>query len=223
MRGKQYIDKLSPKSAAKGIKLANENAKSLILDAEILYKNNRFERTFALSVLAIEELGKSGIIRGILLTDDLKELKKEWRSYRMHTEKNRFWIVPELVAEGARTFNDLRPMVDPKSNHPQTLDHLKQLAFYTDVFSSAKWSTPSKAIDKEMAKSILNVARVMSNKNSDIIDSEEMLELWVKHLKPVWKNETSKMKQALVNCYKEGVSLKLISKEDAETMIEFLK
>lgn len=222
MRGKQYKDKLDPKSAAEGIRLANYNANSLLEDAQLLFDNDRFERCVALSILAIEEAGKSSIIRSILLTDDQKELKKEWQNYRRHTEKNLSWIVPELISKGARRLEDLRPMVDADSDHGHALDNLKQLSFYTDIFSARKWSFPSKVIDQELANGILSTAKIMVKKENDGLNSEQGLELWVKHLKPVWKQEMIKMKQALINCYNEAESLGIIEEGKTNEMVKFL-
>lgn len=108
MRNKQYNGELNPKTAAEGIKLAYENALKLLGDAEILYENNRFERCVSLSILAIEESGKSTIIRSLLLAEAPEQLKKEWKNYRRHTEKNLAWILPELVSKGAKTLDDLK-------------------------------------------------------------------------------------------------------------------
>jgi hypothetical protein len=82
MRDKQYKGKLTPKQAAEGIRAAVENSASLLADAKLLFDNERFERSVALSVLAIEEAGKISIIRSILLEDDPSELKKSWQAYR---------------------------------------------------------------------------------------------------------------------------------------------
>ncbi|MCH7524058.1 MAG: AbiV family abortive infection protein [Bacteroidetes bacterium] len=102
MRGHQFKGQLTPKLAAEGIKLAKENARDLYKDAKILYKKDRIERSVSLSILAIEETGKSRIIKEILLIEDPKELKKSWQDYRKHTEKNLSWIVPSLFIGGAR-------------------------------------------------------------------------------------------------------------------------
>lgn len=222
MRGKQYKDKLDPKSAAEGIQLADENAASLVLDAQLLFDNDRFERCVALSILAIEEASKSSIIRSILLTEDQKELKKEWQNYRKHTEKNLTWILPELASNGAKQLEDLRPIFDPEKEHGQTLDNLKQLSFYTDIFSKRKWSIPSNVINKELAEGILLIAKIMAKKANDGLNSEEGLKLWVKHIKPVWKQEMFKMKQALIDCYSEAEELGIIEEGKTNEMVKFL-
>lgn len=222
MRGKQYNNKLDAKSAAEGIRLAKENAKRLLDDAELLFENGRIERSVALAILSIEESGKSSIIRSILLTDDAKDLKKEWQNYRKHTAKNLSWILPELVSKGARNLEEFRPIFNSENDHGQVLDNLKQLSFYTDVFSSKKWSDPKDVIDKELAEMILLSAKILSSKEEGI-DSEEGLKLWIKHIKPVWKSEMSLMKQALIDCYKEASELGIIQKEKVGEMEKFIK
>ncbi|PKV49591.1 AbiV family abortive infection protein [Aquimarina sp. MAR_2010_214] len=224
MRGKQYKNKLDAKSASEGIQLAKENAKSLLIDAELLFENGRFERSVSLAILSIEESGKSSIIRTILITDDPKELKKEWQNYRKHTAKNLSWILPELVTKGARNIENFRPIFDSQSDHGQILDNLKQLSFYTDVFLSKKWSIPKNVIDKEIAEMILLSARILTDKgDNDGIDSEEGLKLWIKHIKPVWQTSMSKMKYAIIGCYKEAAELGIISHKKVTEMTEFLK
>lgn len=223
MRGKQYKGKLDSKSAAEGIKLANQNAISLLEDAELLFSHQRFERCVSLSILSIEESGKSRILKGILLTEDPKELNKEWQDYRRHTAKNLSWIVPSLILGGARKLDDLKEMVDPKSDHGQTLENLKQLSIYTDVFSSIKWSIPSKVINENLAKMILEFAKILIRKDDDGMDSIKGLDLWIKYLKPEWKGEMKNMKKALIECYKEAETLGIIEKGKAKEMAEFVE
>jgi AbiV family abortive infection protein len=223
MRSKQYKGRLDSKSASEGIKLATPNAISLLEDAELLFRHQRFERCVSLSILSIEESGKSRILRGILLTEDPKELNKEWQDYRRHTAKNLAWIVPSLILGGARKLDDLKEMVDPQSDHGQTLEDLKQLSIYTDVFSSKKWSIPSKVIDENLAKMILEFARILIRNENDGMDSIEGLDLWIKYLKPEWKGEMKNMKKALIDCYSEAEVLGIIDKGKAEEMARFVE
>ena len=222
MKNVQYRGELNPKTAAEGIKLAYENALSLLSDAELLFQNGRFERCVSLSILAIEESGKSTIIRALLLADDSIRLRKEWKNYRKHTEKNLAWILPDLINNGAKTLEDLKKIFDPKSEHGQILDDLKQLSFYTDIFSSAKWSSPTKVIDKALATMIFSSAQAIV-KIDRVLTTERELELWVKHLKPVQQMEINKMKQALTDCYVEAAALGLIEDWKIPELMRFLK
>lgn len=222
MKGTQYNQKLTPSSAAIGIKAAIENSKALLADAILLFDNKRYERAVALAILGIEEAGKPAILRSIILEEDLKNLKTEWQNYRRHTKKNTYWIVPELISKGARHIDEMRQTVDKESDHGQVLDNLKQLSFYSDVFSNCKWSIPSDVVNKELAESILSIAKVIIEKDSNIMTTEAQLILWVKHLKPVWKQEMLKMKQGLINCYQEAEDLGLIEKGTTKKMLDFV-
>lgn len=222
MSSKQYNQRLDLENAANGMAAAIQNAKSLLQDAILLFENGRYERATALAILAIEEAGKPAILRMILLEEDPKKLKKGWQDYRRHTSKNTNWIVPELIINGARHIEEMRVTVDDGSTHRQTLDDLKQLAFYSDAFSNCKWSVPGSAIDKELAEIILNAAKIMVDKDKASMTTVEELKLWVKHLKPVWNGDVLEMKQALVNCYQEAEGLGLLEKGTASKMTEFI-
>lgn len=223
MREHQFKGQLTPKLAAKGIKLAKENARDLYKDAKILYKKDRIERSVSLSILAIEESGKSRILKEILLIDDPKELKKQWQNYRKHTEKNLSWIAPSLFIGGARKLEEFKTAFENTESHGKDIDNIKQLSFYTDIFGKGVWSYPKKAIDKKFARMILEFANVLTKKGSIGIESEKGLELWVKHLKPVWKKQKMpEMKTALIKCYEEAESKGIIEKGKASQMKEFV-
>jgi hypothetical protein len=158
----------------------------------------------------------------ILLEEEPKKLKTGWQDYRTHTSKNTNWIVPELIHKGARHIEEMRQTVDGESSHRQTLENLKQLAFYSDAFSNCKWSIPKNVVDKELCETILNVAKMMTGKDKVSMTNEEELTLWVKHLKPVWKGDMVEMKQGLINCYQEAEQLGLIEKGTANQMVNFV-
>ena len=109
-----------------------------------------------------------------------------------------------------------------KDDHGMILDNLKQLSFYTDIFSSAKWSSPKKVIDKELATMIFSVAQSIV-KIDRVMTTEKELELWIKHLKPAQGLGKDSMKQALKNCYVEAASLGLIEDWKINELTKYLK
>jgi hypothetical protein len=50
----------------------------------------------------------------------------------------------------------------------------------------------------------------------------ESLEIWIKHLKPVWKKDGLLMKKAMIECYEECEDLGYVRKGTAEEMKFFL-
>jgi AbiV family abortive infection protein len=218
----QYYGPLSVEQAAAGIHSALENAKSLLADAELLLENGRWARAAALAILAIEEAGKVPTIRALLLSRDANELREEWRAYRSHTKKNVLWILPELAAKGARFLDDLRPTMDPASDHPQILETIKQLAFYTDAYGKCHWSSPVAAIPEGLAKSMVTLARLLAAPDQGMTTAEE-LTLWVKHMASVWKGPMWEMSQALAACYQEAEEKGLLrGTSSASSMTKFL-
>jgi len=220
MKDKQYKQSLTPQTAAEGINAANENAQDLLSDVELLFENGKYERATALAILAIEEAGKPAILRSILVEDDPKAIKKAWQNYRKHTAKNAMWIMPDLFSKGARKLFDFEPMFKETSDHPQMLDNLKQLTFYTDAFSNCKWSLPKNVVDKELANKIIGIAKMFCSKEQPACTKQEM-ELWIKHIKPVWKKDTLLMKQALVNFYQEAELSGIYKEGSAKAMGDF--
>lgn len=222
----QYVGPITPKEASEGIAAAYDTALALVQDAELLLENGRWPRAVALAILAIEEAGKPHILRALFLARTEKERRDDWRDYRSHTKKNFAYILPELVAGGARTFDDLRPLVDPNSDHGQILDTCKQLAFYSEAVVGVRpcsWSTPAKTIDESFARSLVGTAKVFAS-GEHAMTSEAELELWVRHLGPVWKVAPDyEVKQAMAACYAEAEEAGVLrGKHTAGRMTRFL-
>ena len=222
MKQQQYNQRLTPKKAAEGINTITDNARALLSDAQLLYDNDKYERATALAILAIEEAGKVSIIRAILVEDNQKELNKQWKRFRSHNEKNWGLAFPDYVYRETNNVEDFRPLFD-NSDHGQVFDQLKQLSIYTDLFKNGNWSSPDKVITKEIATSILSTVKLFIDKDEQAMTTEDELKLWVKHLKPVWKKDMLKMKQALINCYNEAEESGVLSgSAGTKEMIDFL-
>ncbi len=193
-----YRGKLNAAQVAAGMNAASENAKRLVEDALLLLEAGRNPTAASLAILSIEEAGKVSILRALALATTEEETLDEWRNYRSHTKKNVAWILPQLAANGARKLDDLKPIFHDDSEHPYILDQLKQLGFYTDCLGKAHWFQPKEVIDESLAKTLVQTAQIIA-KGSRVTEKE--IELWIKHVGPVWKKDPAWMKQALVNWY----------------------
>src|SRR5712664_884488 len=178
----QYRSQLTSAQVAEGMNCALRNAARLAEDADILYQQGRIPSAVALSILSIEESGKVSLLRQMALATDQKEVQTIWKSYRSHTKKNVLWIFGEMVRNGARNLDQLRPLVDPTSDHPDVLDQMKQLCIYTDCFNNAKWSSPDEVDVAELAPYLVKMAQILGR--GRIVTDKEM-QLWQKHLLPV--------------------------------------
>ncbi len=193
-----YKGDLSPAQISEGINLARQNAIRLVTDAKILLKTERFPSSAALSILSIEESGKSSILRLLSLCKIEKDIINAWKEYRSHVKKNVLGIFPQRVIAGARKLDDFRPIFDEKSEHPYILDQIKQISFYTDCLGQAHWSEPTLVINKELAESLVFTAEILSSNNE--VTARE-IELWIKNFNDIDFSDLIKAKEALLHWY----------------------
>lgn len=194
-----YRGPLSVAQVAEGMNAATKNASRLASDARLLFSSGRWPSASSLAVLSIEESGKVVILRRFLTSTD-DDRKSLWREYRSHTSKNLNWILPDLVAKGARKLDDFRAIVDKGSDHPLVLDTLKQIGFYSDCLGKGHWSLPQEVVGEELAANLVQTAELLAPQR--VISIRE-LELWVKHMGAVWGTTPAAMKSALVQWYAE--------------------
>jgi AbiV family abortive infection protein len=197
----KYKGRLTAEQIAEGINAASRNAVRLVGDADLLLESERFPSAAALAILAIEEAGKVAILRELSVAqEDDKALDNCWRDYRRHTKKNAAWLLPQLMAEGARSLDDFRPLFGKNADHPFLLDNVKQISIYTDCLGDAHWSTPADAINGDLSKTLVQIARMFA-KDSDVTSKE--IELWVKHMRPYLRSgeviDYDKAKQAMLD------------------------
>jgi AbiV family abortive infection protein len=219
MKLNQYNGKLSAREVAEGINAARQNANRLVDDAELLLENKRYPSAACLAILSIEESGKSSILRELSVARDCTDLKESWKRYRSHTSKNAAWILADLFKSGARKLEDFRPMFENDAEHPFLLDHVKQIGFYTDCLGNSSWSIPENVIDERLSKIFVGLAKVFVSKKSM---TEKEIELWIKHIGPVWKQNMAWMQQALKNWYGEMQECGL-APEGENAMAEFIR
>jgi AbiV family abortive infection protein len=202
-----YRGKLTAEQIAEGMNAAADNASRLLDDAEVLLARGSNATAVSLAALAIEETGKISILRTVAVARSDDEIRACWKDYRSHTHKNASWILPELVAKGARKLEELRPLFTKSSDHTFVLDNLKQLGFYTDCLGNAHWAQPTEIIDAALARKVVSIAKILAQPSKH---SPREVELWTEHIGPVWKKDMSWMKQALINwqedMYREGLS-----------------
>ena len=192
----QHRGPISLAMIAEGMNVARTNAKRLFDDASALHEVRRTHSAAALAILSIEESGKISILRQMVLCENEDEWRQSWKNYRSHTSKNVAWIVGELAAKGAKTLDELRPIVDADSDHPNVLDNLKQLCLYTDCVNNSKWTSPDAMEMKELAPYLLLMAKAFI-KGSDVTEKE--LQLWRFHVLPAKHGSFEESKRAVAN------------------------
>ena len=112
----QYRGRLTPTQIANGMNAAIRNARRLADDARALLDLERYSTVASIAVLSIEESGKVSI-QHFAMARDLPSCRRIWRDYRNHRSKNVAWILPDLVAAGARDLESLRLGLNGPSVH----------------------------------------------------------------------------------------------------------
>ena len=203
---KQYNGRLKVSQIASGINAASRNATRLAKDAKLLLQNGRHPSAAALAILSIEESGKVSILRHLSVSKTEKELKDRWREYRSHTKKNVMGGLLQEVARGGRKLDDFISLFKKDAEYPYLLDQLKQISIYTDCLGEAHWSEPIENVDRTLASQLVQAAGILA-KSKEVTTKE--IELWVKHLGPVWNSSPGWMRKGLENWYEEMQELGL--------------
>jgi len=151
----------------------------LLEDAEMLFAAKRYPSAASLAALAIEEVGKLPILRGVATAKGGEATKQAWKAYRDHQTKNVLWLYPLYVLGGVRTLSGLGVLFDPESKHKKRLDELKQAGFYTDCVDNGKWGVPDEFVDELIAAFVIKTARSLS-KYHEVTERE--IVLWIKHI-----------------------------------------
>lgn len=214
-----YQGRLSPGEIAKGMNAAAANAQRLLADATTLFEARRFPTAASLAILSIEEAGKISILRSIALARTTTEASELWREYRSHVRKNVLWLLPQLVAAGARKLDDFKQLFQKDSEHPYILDQVKQLGFYTDCLGKGYWSCPDAVIDEGLARMLVNLAKTLAQKSQY---TEQEIQIWIEHMEPVWKSEPSRKKQALIAWY-AAMQRKGLAPKGSNEMEQFVR
>lgn len=188
---------------------AARNARRLAEDARFLFENHRFPSAASLAVLSIEESGKSPILRHLSVASSDKEVRDRWGEYRSHSRKNVIGGLVDIVARGARRLDDFGALFSEDAEHPYVLDQLKQLGFYTDCLGAAHWSEPEGVIDERLAEQLVRTAEILASAKEISVTE---IELWIKHLAPVWNKDSGWMRKALENWYDDMQGHGLASK-----------
>ncbi len=108
-----------------------ENACNLIEEATLLLEHGKYARSFVLSVVALEELGKRHTLwRAVNFGDDIREWRNFWKRFRSHKAKIGFilWDNYQVVLDPGR-FEEIDEMVEEGMG----LQAAKEAALYVDL------------------------------------------------------------------------------------------
>ncbi|MHB1673353.1 MAG: AbiV family abortive infection protein [Acidobacteriaceae bacterium] len=135
----QYVGSLTDIAAANAIRSARLNALELLDTADLLFSLKRFPHSVAVSILAMEEAAKVGIILMIYLEIGGNQ-NTLWKSYRSHRAKTS-WLNPAIESRIRASFPQISrekaKQIGNSGPGPDQLETTKQRALYSDCLEVA--------------------------------------------------------------------------------------
>lgn len=144
------MHKFAPEKLFSGRQKALKNALEIFEDAKILFEAEKWARCFFLIQIAIEELGKYGIIvtSTISAIHGSLDWKRFWRRFKDHKNKTRHL----LVLENLRGFiNDpLSELLNTEADikYAKSQEYVKLQSLYCDVDDNGEFFAPSEIVTK---------------------------------------------------------------------------
>jgi AbiV family abortive infection protein len=130
MKGR-YEGSLTRVEIARGIGLCLQNSLELIDDASLLFENGRYARSYALTLLSFEEMGKIPMFASAsLFGKDIQLWKKFWKRFRHHVTKRRNVSGLEYLMLPYTTLKQTRR----EWKAEQHFERLKLFCLYVDAF-----------------------------------------------------------------------------------------
>lgn len=161
-------EKLSIYDIINGMFLSIDNAKSLIEDAELLLKHRRFARTFVISQLASEEIGKAFILYNLYMAlkidgipIDHKKIRKAFYDHKSKTFEATmadFMIVSEMRLSEEEEKVAVEALCKEIVRGREEYNTLKNRGLYIS-FEDGKFLKPEDSISKNEAVNSLKKAK----------------------------------------------------------------
>jgi AbiV family abortive infection protein len=199
-----YRGHLTFKQIAEGIQAIKRNAKRLHEDMQTLYDAKRFPTACSLGVLTIEEIGKLPILRRMALASNDDEWRRCWKDFTSHLDKSSHWIIPFILVGLKSDYGKFIERFRDERD-PVLLNSLKQLGFYLGCYGKAHWSEPENVIEEENAELvILSANMLMLGSQPSILDLEEAIKDWAKHMSGLFVSDPYAANNAVVDFIKKS-------------------
>lgn len=177
---KERINNLKVRDAIEGALKTVRNAQQLCDEAELLHRHKMFARSYALSHLAREEVGKSAMLFKVaidLLLDNQIDWKKVDRRFRSHKEKIKndrvltFLLFGHMEVEGRK----LDPKVLFNSGTVEYTNARKNASLYVD-WVEGKFLSPEESVSEQQSERNLDLAMYRVVFMSEVVPSLVELE-----------------------------------------------
>ncbi len=152
---------VTPVEIQKGIYYCIQNVVDILEDYNLLLENNRYTRALALSISALEEMGKISVLRSInRLPKNKQKLRSiEWNKFYEHQHKSSLGLFNTVRDEYKTTIDSIIFSASFVNEQAVLTEDLRQMALYTSYSASKKtWYSP-REVDRETASRYFQTAR----------------------------------------------------------------
>ena len=152
---------LTPEEIQEGIYFCLQNVSDILEDCSLLLGNGRFARPLALSITALEEMGKINVLRSInrLPKNKHKLRSLEWKKYYEHQRKSSLGLFSIVPDENRGSIDSIFSSALYVSEQAGLTEDFRQRALYTSYTTKKKvWFSP-KEIDRTLAYQYFDIAR----------------------------------------------------------------
>jgi AbiV family abortive infection protein len=198
------LENVTDKELEVGIEKSLKNAKELIEEGDILFKENRVSRAYCLYQLAVEEVGKSRLLFGLIMNRKLGEnidYKVVNREFSHHQTKSKSALTFEMLAlllmysskkdntaqKRKASFTEAIQRVQDENN-VHTLNNNKNNSLYVGI-KDRNFFEPSDMISKKMAIELRTnvLIRLEAGKTvlNDMLNDLENIIALIKHAEQV--------------------------------------
>ncbi|WP_101927035.1 MULTISPECIES: AbiV family abortive infection protein [Luteimonas] len=174
----RYWGEMSVSEIAIGMASIASNARRLLRDARSLHASSAYSSAIALSILSVEESGKSFFLRKMLIADNAREFKDLWKGFRTHTLKNKNLHFADLLAsEEVDVDRFVARLLNP-GTASTNFENIKQLGLYADCYQTTGWHSPHDEASDVSEFLLASAERLLIDP-----PTEEELELHARHFR----------------------------------------
>lgn len=153
----RYNDSLTLEQLIVAHNKIKANAASLYNEAQLLFENEMYARSYFLLCIASEELGKSIIVISAIV--DLMAEEINWRSFwkKLRNHKDKTGTIESFenaVVSSDDNFTPWRTVAEQISD----FEEIKMASLYADIFQ-VDFFTPNEIISAEMTKAMLELVK----------------------------------------------------------------
>ncbi len=199
----------------KGLRFCYDNAISLLEEAIILQKHQKWARATALAILGLEEFAKIEMIAetfSIKYHSEWKKFEKQFLSHNTKLTKADSLVVQILLRKGEeKKFSEILTEIF----QGRSLNIAKQKCIYVGYSLQFSWEVPLKIVEENDSKEVISLLELLKNTYSETFagSDNDLVELVKRIRKPNLTDEADKfhkdLRAKVIKKYEEVLKIKV--------------